>query len=215
MELKFKRVLILAPHTDDGELGCGATIANLLKKGTEVFYVAFSSCEQSLSDGLAKDTLITEMYNATSTLGIPSDNVRVLNFEVRRFEENRQNILEEMVRLNKEINPDGVFSPSVHDVHQDHVTIANECLRAFKKKTIFQYEVPWNNYTFDNQFFYCVDEEDVALKIKSVNCYESQRMRDYVKEEFLRGLLLTHGVQIGMKYAEVYEIPHLIYNNAD
>ena len=31
----FHRVLILAPHTDDGELGCGGTIAKLVESGEE------------------------------------------------------------------------------------------------------------------------------------------------------------------------------------
>lgn len=207
----FKRALVLAPHTDDGELGCGATIANLLRHGTEVYYVAFSSCKDSLPEGWEKDALVKEMHEATKVLGIKEENTRVLDFSVRHFEDHRQEVLDAMLQIGKKINPDVVFSPSVHDIHQDHVTIANECLRAFKKKTILQYEVPWNNYTFDNQFFYCVDECDVHIKIEAVNCYKSQENRDYVKEEFLKGLLLTHGVQIGAQYAEVFEIPHFIY----
>ena len=40
-----KRILILAPHTDDGELGCGATISKLIETSNDVYYVAFSACE--------------------------------------------------------------------------------------------------------------------------------------------------------------------------
>ena len=39
----FNRVLVLAPHTDDGELGAGATIAKLIEHGADVRYVAFSA----------------------------------------------------------------------------------------------------------------------------------------------------------------------------
>ena len=211
MKLRFDKALILAPHTDDGELGCGATIANLLKNGTEVYYVAFSSCQDSLPKGMEPNSLIEEMYHATGVLGIEKANTRVLDYQVRHFEDHRQEILDSMICLEKEINPDVIFSPSIHDIHQDHVTIATECLRAFKKKTIFQYEVPWNNYTFDNQFFYCVDENDVQAKINAIACYLSQAERDYAKEDFIKALLLTHGVQVGVKYAEVFEIPRLIY----
>lgn len=34
-------LLVLAPHTDDGEFGCGATIAKCARLGTRVDYVAF------------------------------------------------------------------------------------------------------------------------------------------------------------------------------
>ena len=36
------KILVLAPHTDDGELGCGGTIAQYIDQGKEVYYVAFS-----------------------------------------------------------------------------------------------------------------------------------------------------------------------------
>ena len=32
-DLKNQRILAVAPHTDDGELGCGATIAKALAAG--------------------------------------------------------------------------------------------------------------------------------------------------------------------------------------
>src|SRR5699024_12177975 len=34
-------ILVLAPHTDDGELGCGGSIARFIREGHEVHYVAF------------------------------------------------------------------------------------------------------------------------------------------------------------------------------
>ena len=37
------RVLVLAPHTDDGELGCGGTISRMVEEGREVYYAAFST----------------------------------------------------------------------------------------------------------------------------------------------------------------------------
>ncbi len=36
-----KKILIISPHTDDGELGCGGTIAKFIEEGNEVDYVAF------------------------------------------------------------------------------------------------------------------------------------------------------------------------------
>lgn len=37
----FKNVLVLAPHTDDGELGAGGTINRLIEEGSKVTYAAF------------------------------------------------------------------------------------------------------------------------------------------------------------------------------
>ena len=51
----LKKVLVLAPHTDDGELGCGGFITKLIENNVEVFYVAFSTAEESVPPGFPKD----------------------------------------------------------------------------------------------------------------------------------------------------------------
>lgn len=208
--MSYRKILILAPHTDDGELGCGATISKFLREGRQVYYAAFSICEKSLSERLPKDTLKTELFEATNTLGIPKENVFVYDYEVRIFASHRQEILDDMIILANNIQPDIVFMPSLKDIHQDHYSIALEGLRAFKKTTILCYEVPWNNYAFENQAFSSVDIEDVENKIKAIKCYRSQEGRPYVTGEYIRSLLKTHGVQIGVNFAEVFEVPRLL-----
>ena len=42
MLMGWRKVLVLAPHTDDGEFGCGGTLSRLVEGGSEVRYVAFS-----------------------------------------------------------------------------------------------------------------------------------------------------------------------------
>ena len=73
----YKNILVLAPHTDDGELGCGGTIAKFIEEGAEVYYAAFSTAEESVPEGLPKDILKTKVRKATSVLGIPSNNLFV------------------------------------------------------------------------------------------------------------------------------------------
>jgi LmbE family N-acetylglucosaminyl deacetylase len=55
----------LAPHTDDGELGAGGFISKLVDEGAEVFYMAFSTAEESVPEGFPKDILKTEVKAAT------------------------------------------------------------------------------------------------------------------------------------------------------
>lgn len=205
-------ILILSPHTDDGELACGATISKYVRKGKQVYYVAFSSCDKSLPEDFPKGTLKIELYNAMQTLGIPKENVFILDYEVRNFAAHRQEILDDMINFGRKINPDIILMPSTKDIHQDHYTIAKEGLRAFKKNTILCYEVPWNNFAFENQVFSCVEEKDALRKIAAVKCYKSQESRLYTSEDYIKSLLISHGVQVGVKYAEVFEIPRLILN---
>src|SRR5262245_6881869 len=169
----WRRALVLAPHTDDGEFGCGGTAARLLEAGCEVRYVAFSIATRSLPEGFPPDTLAREVREATAALGIPDGNLTVHDFDVRRFPERRQDILELLVGEWEEFRPDVVFQPSVHDVHQDHQTVAQEGLRAFKRTTVLGYEIPWNNFDFAYGCYVALEERHVERNVAGVRGLES------------------------------------------
>jgi N-acetylglucosamine malate deacetylase 1 len=202
----MKRILILAPHTDDGEFGCGGTIARLIEEGNEVYYAAFSACKLSIEEGLPEDILITEVKAATKVLGIKHENLILFDYDVRTFNYKRQEILEDIIRLKNTIQPDLVFMPSVNDIHQDHYTIAFEGIRAFKLSTILCYEMPWNNFTFHTTAFQVLEEKHLQTKVAALIEYKSQQDRPYANEEFIKSLARTRGVQIGKRYAEVFEV---------
>lgn len=206
LQAKNQTVLILAPHTDDGEFGCGATISRLAAEGARVVYAAFSAAEQSVLPHLPRDILRTEVRKATAALGIKNDDCLIYDFEVRRFPELRQKILDRMIELNKNYNPSIVFLPSANDTHQDHQTIAQEGFRAFKRTTMLGYEVPWNNLDFRTSCFVEIEEAHLERKIEAIEMYESQKHRSYASAEFIRSLALTRGVQIGKRYAESFEV---------
>jgi N-acetylglucosamine malate deacetylase 1 len=201
-----KKILVLAPHTDDGEFGCGGSIARFIIEDADVYYAAFSLAEESVPPPFPKNILETEVKKATTALGIKPDNLLLFRYRVRHFAYHRQEILEDLVKLNKELNPDLVFMPATHDLHQDHTTIAFEGLRAFKKTSILAYEMPWNNLNFATQAFITFSEAELNKKLKALDCYDSQKGRNYVSEEFIRSLAVTRGVQIGARYAEVFEV---------
>ena len=113
----FQRILVLSPHTDDGEFGCGGTIAKLVDACNEVFYVAFSSAEKSVPSDFPNDILKKEVSDATKILGIPSDHLIILNYEVREFPRFRQDILEDMIKIGADISPELVLLPSSNDTH--------------------------------------------------------------------------------------------------
>jgi LmbE family N-acetylglucosaminyl deacetylase len=206
----ISRVLVLAPHTDDGEFGCGGTIAKLVESGVEVHYVAFSACEQSVLPQFPSDILITEVAEATKVLGIKKEHLHLLKYDVRTFNYNRQAILDDIIKFKKQINPDLVFIPSLNDIHQDHATIANEAVRAFKFINILSYEMPWNNFSFSTTSFFILDEGHIKTKIEALKKYKSQEHRSYASEDFIRSLASVRGVQVGKLYAEVFEVIRLI-----
>ena len=206
----WKRVLVLAPHTDDGEFGCGGTMARLVEAGAEVRYVAFSIATKSLPDGFPPDTLAREVREATAELGIPEAQLTVHDFEVRTFPERRQDILELLIDVWDDYQPDAVFQPSLQDIHQDHQVIAAEGMRAFKRTTILGYEIPWNNFTFNYDAYITLDKAHVERKVAALDKYASQQHRKYANAEYIWNLARTNGINVGRDYAEVFTVYRVV-----
>lgn len=208
MHINNKTILVLAPHTDDLEFGCGGTIAKLAEnnRNNKIYCAAFSACIKSVRPEFPPDILITEIKAASQILGIPLENLRLFDYDVRTFNYKRQEILDDILKLKAEIKPDIVFIPSLTDLHQDHYTIAQEGFRAFKFSSLLSYELPWNNLTFNTASFMRLDDSHIETKIKAISEYRSQAHRPYANEEFIRSLARTRGVQINTHYAECFEV---------
>jgi len=202
----FNTILILAPHTDDGEFGCGGSISRFIEEGKNIYYAALSRAEESVPDEFPPDVLEQEVREATRVLGIPSSNLIVERFPVRKLAQYRQEILEVFIRLKQDLEPDLIFLPSPDDLHQDHHAVSLEGLRAFKTCTILGYEIPWNNITFNTRSFIHLEERHVERKIEALRCYRSQINRQYASADFIQSLARTRGVQIGVEFAETFDV---------
>ncbi len=205
----MKRVLILSPHTDDAELGCGATIARFIEEGKSILWVVFSTAEESLPADMAPDTLENEFRNVVRKLNLDEDNIIVNHFKVRYLHEKRQEILELLVKIRNSFDPELVIGPSLNDFHQDHTIVANEMVRAFKSHaSIISYELPWNHITFNTQFFFKVTSKQLEQKINILKEYKSQmkKERSYFSRDFIKGLAVTRGIQVNADFAEAFEV---------
>jgi LmbE family N-acetylglucosaminyl deacetylase len=204
----IQNILVLCPHADDGEFGCGGSIAKFVEEGKNVYYATFSYAEESVPEGMPKDILLTEAKNAAKVLGVKEENLFSFRYQVRHFPQYRQEILEDMVKIRNTLNPDLVFLPSAYDVHQDHQTIYHEGLRAFKFTRILAYEMPWNNITVTTNIYVQLKDHHIETKIAAIKCYESQvnAGRRYANEEFIKALARTRGVQTGTHYAEAFQV---------
>ncbi|NBW41374.1 PIG-L family deacetylase [bacterium] len=201
-----KKVLILAPHTDDAEFGAGGTLRKFIESGSDVHIATFSNAVQSLPVGYHAETLLHESEQAANILGIPEANRRYYDFNVRYFPSVRQEILEVLVKIQRELEPDVVLVPSRLDIHQDHQTIAQEGFRAFKLTTILGYELPWNTIETRSHLIIRLDETHINCKVEALGKYESQQHKPYASEDFVRAWARSRGVTVSATYAEAFEV---------
>jgi len=188
------KILALSPHTDDIEFACGASINRWITEGAEVHAVSFTSASAQKK----------EFEEASKILGIK--HTELLSYPVRRFSENRQRILDEMVAFERRIKPDIVLIPSSSDTHQDHQVIREEGFRAFKRHSLLGYEMPQNNISFPTNAFVKFNGANLLVKLQALSCYQSQANRPYISREFIESLARVRGMQAGCEYAEAYEV---------
>ncbi len=208
MRIQFENILFLAAHPDD-EIGCAGTLTRLVNQSTRVTYVAFSACEESVPPGYPPDVLRSEAQESARVLGLDAKRVDLRSYRVRHFPEYRQAILEDMVELRRQIQPDLLLVPALSDIHQDQEVVAREGVRAFKYCSILGYEMPMNTLSFTNACYVHLDSGDMKKKLEAIYCYKSQLKKPYSSEEFVMSLARMRGVQSGAEFAEAFEVIRL------
>lgn len=207
MNFHGKRVLFLGAHPDDIELGCGALLHHIVGQ-TDVLCVTLSDNHSNPHLKNVKD----EHYKSMSVLGMPKDKVILGPFTTRVFQNARQDILEYFLKLRKDFGPDLIFVHSKQDVHQDHNTMTDEALRAFRGITVLGFDVVRSSYGFFPHFLVEVTEEDVNKKIAALSQYETYRDRYYFNSELTRSIMLRHGALAERQFAEGFDILRIVGN---
>jgi len=200
-----KKVLFLGAHPDDIEIGCGALIHNIVAK-TEMLCVTLSDNQKNPDLKNVKK----EHFESMKILGVPEEKIIFGPFITRIFPQARQDILEYFLKLRRDFQPDLIFTHSKQDVHQDHNTMTEEALRAFRGITVLGYDVVRSSYGFFPHFLVQVTEENVNKKIEALGEYETYRDRYYFNSELTRSIMVRHGALAECQYAEGFDILRIV-----
>lgn len=200
-----KKVLFLGAHPDDIEIGCGALIHHIVKQ-TDILCVTLSDNQKNPDLKQVKDEHVRSM----KVLGVPEERIIFGPFTTRIFPDARQDILEYFLKLRRDFKPDLIFTHSRQDVHQDHLTMTDESLRAFRGITVLGYDVVRSSYGFFPHFLVEVTEEDVNKKIVALSEYETYKDRYYFNSELTRSIMVRHGALAEVPFAEGFDILRIV-----
>jgi len=200
-----KKVLFLGAHPDDIEIGCGALIHNIVQK-TEILCVTLSDNQKNPDLKNVKGEHIKSMQ----VLSVPEEKIIFGPFQTRVFPDARQEILEYFLKLRTDFQPDLIFTHSRQDVHQDHNTMTDEALRAFRGITVLGFDVVRSSHGFFPHFLVEVSEEDVNAKIQALAEYETYRDRYYFNAELTRSIMVRHGALAERPFAEGFDILRIV-----
>ena len=200
-----RRVLFIGAHPDDIEIGCGALIAHIVGQ-TDILCVTLSDNQKNPE----LQNLVSEHYHSMEVLGVPEGKIILGQFETRRFPQQRQEILEYMLRLRRDFQPDIVFVHTKADIHQDHGTVTDEALRAYRGTTVLGFDVIRSSFGFFPSFLVEVSESDVNKKIEALAQYETYKSRYYFTPEVTRSTLVRFGAICERPYAEGFDIIRVV-----
>lgn len=205
MNFYGKRVLFLGAHPDDIEIGCGALISNIVGKA-DLMCVTLSDNQKNPE----LDHLVGEHQNSMRVLGVPENRVVLGQFETRRFPQARQEILEYLIQINRTFKPEIAFVHTKADIHQDHGTLTEESLRAFRGTSVLGFDVIRSSYGFFPNFLVEVSEKDVQTKIEALAQYTTYQNRYYFNADITRSTLIRNGAICERPFAEGFDILRIV-----
>lgn len=138
-----KRIIVFAPHPDDGVLGCGGTIAKRISQGYDVLMVVLTDGRYAFSNVLGinsnptpedmKAIRMEEVKNGIKVLGMSEKQLLFLNFEDSSLESNEREVKQKILKILKENHPVEVYFPCDKEYHKDHL-VTNRVLEGACKE---------------------------------------------------------------------------------
>jgi LmbE family N-acetylglucosaminyl deacetylase len=191
----YKNVLVLSPHTDDAELGCGGFISYLKSCGSDVRVIAFCCPKQILKEFLRSMRFLDVVSNSH-------------DYPIRSLIEHQKTIKQIIYDTNRRDKYDLVLCPCSLDTHMDHKVVHDAAIQTCKNTTIWGYELPWNNHAMiPAPIFFFLSKDHIARKWKALSYYKSQMKKPYFNKDFIFSLAKVRGVMGGSgSLAEMFQM---------
>ena len=217
------RILVVVAHPDDEILGCGGTIARLVREGHEanVLILGEGVTSRDKQRNLNKrrkeiNTLGKQAHNANQIIG--TKNVFLCDFADNRFDTVALlDIVKMIEEVKNKVKPEIVFTHFKNDLNIDHKITFEATVTATRPlpnetvKELYSFEVLSSTdcrypLSFLPNTFFDVSKT-INLKLKALKQYKSE-IRDFPHPRSIEGLKLnaqTWGMKVGVKHAEAFK----------
>ena len=194
------RVLCLGAHSDDIEIGCGATILELMAtRAVDVTWVVFSGNADREREARKGARLFLSRANRADVV--------VQKFRDGFFPFVGADIKEFFETLAAKA-PDVIFTHCRHDRHQDHRLISDLTWNTFRNHTVLEYEIPkYDGDLGSPNLFVPVSRANAARKVRYLqSAFATQRDRHWFADETFMGLMRVRGLECRAPqlYAEAF-----------
>jgi LmbE family N-acetylglucosaminyl deacetylase len=203
---KVETVLCLGAHSDDIEIGCGATIRKLTQERPElaVWWVVFTADGQRQAE--AKESAQEILRNAGKS------HVIIQQFRNGYFPFQGAAIKDFFESLKSRVKPELVFTHFRNDRHQDHRLVSDLTWNTFRDHLILEYEIPKYDGDLASPNFFVQVSERLA-KEKTDNLYRyfsTQHNRHWFDKDTFLALMRLRGMECCAKYAEAFYVRKMV-----
>jgi LmbE family N-acetylglucosaminyl deacetylase len=195
-------ILCLGAHSDDIEIGVGATLLSMIDRGihVEVHWCVLSG---------AGDREIEARASAADFLAkAASAQIEVMPFRDSFFPEQSEAIKSWFEVLKRRTNPNLILTHRRDDAHQDHQEVCRLTWNTFRDHCVLEYEIPkWDGDLGQPNLYMPVSDEALRRKVDLLNVhFGSQRSKRWFDSELFLGLARLRGMECGApeRYAEAF-----------
>lgn len=215
-----KRVLVLSPHADDAELGCGGYIARTVAEGGSVLValatvgdIRFMHSEQVVTSRMR----IREFMDSMDVLGVKEVEVLTEGLDSKLNTYPQGEMVARLDALHRKFEPDEILIP-LPSAHQDHrycwevgVALTRPTTAKPPVSMVAAYEYPlshWGDGSSANAFnggVYVNVTDYWGTKLKALSQYKSQMRGNnaLISESGVEALARLRGLEAGFEYAEL------------
>ena len=217
-------ILIVAAHPDDEVLGCGGVITKLVQQGASVHVAILGEGVTSrykkrkgILQGKELKKLKEYIEKASIVLGVTK--TWVFNFPDNRFDTVALlDIVKAIEVVKKKVKPEIVYTHHGNDLNIDHRIVYSAVLTACRPvkgetvRKIYSFEVlsatEWNHPNFFSPNVYIDISGFINKKIEAMKVYKSEikQWPHPRSEEALRVLAQKRGYEVGLNFAEAFEL---------
>jgi LmbE family N-acetylglucosaminyl deacetylase len=194
-------VLCLGAHSDDIEIGAGATLLSMMDRGVrlDVHWCVLSGAgEREREAKLSAEDFLSGAAGAT---------IEVMSFRTGFFPEQGEAIKSWFETLKQRVNPDVILTHR-NDAHQDHRQVCRLTWNTFRDHCILEYEIPkWDGDLGQPNLYVPISERALQRKIELLmSHFGSQRSKHWFDKQIFQGLARLRGMECRAPelYAEAF-----------
>jgi LmbE family N-acetylglucosaminyl deacetylase len=195
-------VLCLGAHSDDIEIGAGATLLSLQERGIrlDVHWCVLSG--GSMREDEARASAADFLSAAQSS------QIEVMSFRDGFFPEQGEAIKSWFEALRERVDPDLILTHRKEDAHQDHRRVCRLTWNTFRNHCILEYEIPkWDGDIGQPNLYVPVSASALKRKIDLlISHFGTQRSKQWFDPETFLGLARLRGMECRApeRYAEAF-----------